>query len=183
MGELRRKVGFWSSLGRLRVSDLLTIEYLGCLIAGVVASVFLVKRTTAQTRTSLAGDVLALTPALLGVVFAALALVVALLSDSYLRQLNHEKDGILAFLSPFMIVIGIQVVTLVSAVAYRAFAALVPYEVEGVLFGAVVVLFLTSSLEVVSLARSVLMHGLARARLQQITDLDAERRRKRSAGE
>lgn len=180
MGKLRRRVGFWRSFGKLQLSQLATVELGGCLIVGIAAGVFLVKHTDLAARVAIAGDVLSLTPALLGVVFAALALVVALLSESYLRLLNEERDGILAFLSPFMVVIGIQVAAVIGAVSYRAFAKFVPPTVENWLFCALAVLFLTSALEVVALARSVIMHGLARARLQEVTDLETERDARRS---
>lgn len=181
MGKLRRRVGFWGSVGKLQLSQLATVELGGCLVVGIVAGIFLFKHTDLAARIGIAGDVLPLAAALLGVVFAALALVVALLSESYLRLLNQEKDGILAFLSPFMVVIGIQVTAVIGAVGYRAFAKFVPPTVEHSLFCALTVLFLTSTLEVVALARSVIMHGLARARLQEVTDLDTARDARRSS--
>ena len=152
------------------------------MVVGVAGSIFLVKRTDHAARIAFAGDILSLTAALVGVVFAALALVVALLSESYLRLLNSEdgEQGLLAFLSPFMLVIGMQVTTVVGAVAYRAFASLVPKGLEPWLFGALAALFLMSALEIVALARSVVMHGLARAKLREITDLAEARENRRS---
>jgi hypothetical protein len=79
-----------------------------------------------------------------------------------------------------MLVIGIQVTTVVGAVGYRAFANLLPKGLEPWLFGALAALFLMSALEVVALARSVVMHGLARAKLREITDLSDARENRRS---
>lgn len=178
MGELRRQVGFWGSLGRLRVSDLLGAEVAGGAVVGVVSSLLLVREVGLSSRRTLAADYLVLAPALLGVVFAALALVVALMSNDYLRQLRTARDGVLAFLGPFMVVIGLHVGTLLLAVAYRAFAAQIPEEAENWLFGVITTLFVISVLEVVALARSVLMHGLARSRLDEVADMETARERK-----
>lgn len=175
MGSLRREVGFWAAVGRLRLRDLLTWEIAGGAVVGAAASVLLVRNTGLASREDLAGDYLSLTPALLGVVFAALALVVALMSDSYLRLLRGTGEGVLAFLGPFMVVIGLQVGTILAVVAYRAFSGLVSLQAEHWLFGVVTALFAVSTLEVVSLARNVLMHGLARGRLEEVTNLTAER--------
>lgn len=179
MGSLRREVGFWKSVGRLHLSDLVTPEIGGGALLGAGAAVLLVGLADVKTRVVVAGDYLTLTPALLGVVFASLALVVALMSDDYLRQLNDAKGGLLDFLSPFMLVIGLQVGTLVGTVGFRAFAERMPTTAGNWAFGVVTVLFVISTLEVISLGRNVLMHGLARGRLQEITDLGSERERKR----
>lgn len=183
MGSLRREVGFWAAVGRLRLRDLLTVEIAGGAVIGSAASILLVRNTNLAARQDLAGDYLSLTPALLGVVFAALALVVALMSDAYLQQLRGTSGGVLAFLSPFMVVIGLQVGTILAVVGYRAFSGLATAQAEHWLFGVITVLFAVSTLEVVALARNVLMHGLARGRLEQVTNLSAEResRQKRSA--
>ncbi|MCK8645642.1 hypothetical protein [Mycobacterium colombiense] len=180
MGELRRRVGFLGSIGRLDFTDFATVELGGCLVAGTAAGIYLERHTALSARISIAGDVLSLTSALLGVVFAALALVVALLSETYLRMLNETRDGILAFLSPFMLALGIQVTAVVGAVLYRAFAPLLGHGLEIWLFGTLMVLFLMGVLQIVPLGRSVIMHGLARARLREVTDISTEREARRS---
>lgn len=180
MGSLRREVGFWGSVGRLRLADLATVEILGGAVLGIAGAVLMVRTLDVGSRISVAGDYLQLVSALLGIVFAGLALVVALISENYLRLLNQGPNGILGFLSPFMIAIGLQVATVLAAVAYRASALkLSGRAVESWAFGVVTVLFVVAALDVVALARSVLMHGLARARLQEVTDLQSERERKR----
>lgn len=180
MGELRRRVGFLAAVGRVDLKQMVTtIELGGALAVGTVAGIYLERHTQLPARAAIAGDVLSLTSALLGVVFAALALVVALLSETYLRLLNQERDGILAFLSPFMLAIGIEVIAVIGAVLYRAFAPLIPHGLEIWIFGALIVTFLMGALSVVALARSVIMHGLARARVQQVTDLSEKRGERR----
>jgi hypothetical protein len=182
MGELRRRVGFLASLGRLDLKQMATVELGGALVVGTAAGIYLVRHTHLQERVAIAGDILSLTSALLGVVFAALALVVGLLSETYLRLLNQERDGILAFLSPFMLATGIQVTAVIGAVFYRAFASLIPHGLEIWLFGGLMVAFLMGALAVVALARSVIMHGLARARLQEVTDINGPQRQSRRTG-
>ena len=182
MGRLRREVGFWASVGRLRVGDLWSPEIIGGVLLGVGAGVLAERYTQVDARVTIAGDFMAPAATLIGVVFAALALVVALMSDEYLRMLGSVKGGVLAFLGNFMLVIGLLVGSLLSAVVYRATAARLPTAVEQWAFGALAVLFAVSTLEVVALTRSVLMHGLARGRLLEVSDLDAQRDQRRRTG-
>jgi hypothetical protein len=51
-----------------------------------------------------------------------MALVVALISDEYLRYLDDADSGILSFLGRFVITIGTQVFAVIGAIAYRATA-------------------------------------------------------------
>lgn len=74
----------------------------GAIVIGIGGGVALLARTTVGNRTSIAGDVLIVIGPLLGVVFGAFALVIALFSDSYLRLLNEVEDGVAAFLRPFL---------------------------------------------------------------------------------
>lgn len=182
MGSLRRRVGFWGSVGRLRLSDIATVEIAGGIVLAGAAAWFLVREVSLTARISLVGDYLSLTPALLGVVFAAMALVVALMSNEYMQQLRAASGGVLAFLSPFMTVVGVQVGTLLLAVGYRAFARELTGELEHWAFGLVTALFVISCLEVVSLARTVIMHGLARSRFEEVTTQDTARPSKPASG-
>lgn len=163
--ELHRMAGFWRSVRRIPPKELLlSWEIWSGLLVGLVSSYALLVVTDVATRHEVAGDYLELTPALLGVTFAALALVVAFLSDSYLKHLDASKNGILAFLDPFMFLIGLQVGSLLLVIGYRAFAKSVPELVENIGFMLITVLFLVSTLEIISLVRSVMLHGVARAK-------------------
>jgi MFS family permease len=105
--------------------------------------------------------------ALLGIVFAAFALVIALMSDEDLRWLDDTESGVLGFLNPFMVSVGLQVGALIGSVLYRSIADHLPHTVEKWLFGAISVLFFTAALDVVALARSVLnARGGPRSRTQ-----------------
>lgn len=185
MGSLRRRVGFWNALGRQNLRSVAGLETLTALAVGISGSVWLLHVGNLEDRTILVNSYVGLAGALLGIVFAALALVVALFTTEYLRFLDEDGsgDGVIEFLSPFMIAIGLQIGVLLGAVAYGAGASHIPDKVEAWWFGTVTTLFLIAALDVIALARSVVMHGVARAKLKTlaVTDIDerrAEQRRK-----
>jgi hypothetical protein len=171
MSNLRRQFGFWRSLGRMQLSDLLAPEVFFGVVIGVGLTVLLIHVDNLNSRLGVVGDYLPIAGALLGIVFAGFALVIALFSDDYLRWLEQTDSGVAGFLSPFMVSVGLQVGTLIASVLYRATAAHLPPTAEKWFFGVVSVLFFTASLDVVALARSVLMHGVARSRGLKIRDL------------
>lgn len=179
MGRLRREFGFWRSLGRMRLSDLWTPEIVSGVVIGIGLAVALDNVATRSARLGVAGDYLPIAGALLGIVFAGFALVIALMSDDYLRELEETDSGVLGFLSPFIVSVGLQVATLIGAVLYRAIVGQLPRTTEEWFFGVISVLFFTATLDVVALARSVLMHGVARARKLKIRDLEEARNRGR----
>lgn len=183
MGELRRKYGFWGTLGSFEVRQFAAPEFvLGPLIGGGGAW-FLVTKGTETQRVELAGDYLQLVGALLGVVFAGFALVIAFLSDSYLRLLRDTSSGVVGFLRPFMFSTGLLVGTVVGTVAYRGAATLVPARLEHAAFIVLSALFVTAALDMVALARSVLMHGVARANslpTDGVKELDERRKGRRA---
>ncbi len=141
------------------------------------------------SRTALAGNFLAVVAALLGIVFAGLALVVALLSEAYLRLLRSGSNGLLGFFRPFMLAIGLQVFTVIGTVVYLAVAGQIGVaspewlrNVEPWAFGVLAVCFVASCLELVVLTRSVLLHALLRSELSGVTDLVAQKERKQASG-
>src|SRR4029079_15710257 len=87
-----------------------------------------------------------------------------MLSASYLNALRGDNPlGILPFVQPFIVVIGVQIATLISCVAYRAAAAHVGLRVEQVAFCVVSFFFVWSALEVVAIARNLLAHAITRS--------------------
>jgi hypothetical protein len=171
MSNLRRQFGFWKSLGRMQLRDLLAPEVVFGVLIGVALTVLLVHVGSRTSRAGVVGDYLPIAGALLGIVFAGFALVIALFSDDYLRWLEETDSGVIGFLSPFMVSVGLQVGTLIASVLYRATADHLPHTAEEWFFGVVSVLFFTAALDVVALARSVLMHGVARGRALKVRDL------------
>ena len=177
MARLRREFGFWSSLGRMRLSDLTAPEVVFGAVIGVALAVSLDLAGKLPERIAVAGDFLAIAGALLGIVFAGFALVITLMTDDYLRWLDETESGIVGFLSPFMVSVGLQVGALLGAVLYRATVSHLPPLAGKWCFGIISVLFFTAALDIVALARSVLMHGVARARGLKISDLQSARER------
>src|SRR5262245_53690124 len=105
----RRDFGFWKNLNELDVGEAFGLE---ALIAGIIVDVgciALLGRSNLVQRVTLAEDCLSLDEALLGVIFAAFALVVSLLSDRYLLFVQRQPNGARVFLRPFMVNIGLQV--------------------------------------------------------------------------
>lgn len=181
MNRLRLEVGFWGSVGRLKLKDLFSFEYLSSLVLGVGIAVLLSLFSTPAEREAVAGDYLVIAAALVGVVFAGMALVVALMSDAYMRLLAESDSGVTGFLSPFMLALGLQVSSVLLSVGYRAFAGLLPVLAEQIFFGVISVLFIASALEIVVLARNVFMHARLRVQHQRVTVLEHERIRRQKS--
>lgn len=168
----REKLGFWRSLRKLSGEDIFGPELLGALVIGVGGGTALLSETIATDRADIAVDFLYVIAPMLGVVFAAFALVIALFSDDYVRALNEHPDGVAAFLRPFLVTIGLQVGTVLLAVAYRSAADIVPSEVEVGAWIALCFLFVFALLDVVALGRAVLLHGITRAEEIKVRDLE-----------
>ena len=182
MAELRRRLGFWRALGHLHLRDLAAPEFAFGFLIGGGGAWYLATVTDTARRVEITSDFLSLSATLVGLVFAGFALVISLMSDRYLNLLRSTKGGVVDFLNPFMIATGLQVATVLSVVVYRAVAFLLPGHVEPWIFGALCVLFFVSVLNVVALARSVMMHGVARAASAEISDLEEKRQRNRQSG-
>ncbi len=170
----RRKIGFWRSLRKLSGEDIFGPEFLGSLLIGVGGGTALLSYTVTSDRVSIAVDFLYVVAPLLGVVFAAFALVIALFSDDYIRALSQNRDGVIAFLRPFLVTIGVQVGTILIAVAYRASATIIPSKVEVGAWLLLGFLFVFALLDVVALSRAVILHGLTRADEIEVRDLEAK---------
>lgn len=177
MGSTRRTVGFWAAVGRLRLSDLTTVETGASIILGVGFAVLMVLYRSLDDRAAVGVTYVGVAAALVAIVFAGLALVASLLSDSYLRLLDSSDSGVLGFFRPFLLAVGLQVATVIGALLYSALAATLPSPVEPWVFGIVSVAFFASCLEVVVLTRSVLMHALLRSKFAATIQAEREGRR------
>ena len=151
------------ALAATKFGKLLWPEGFVGMVVGVGGGIALLGSLTVGERVNLVGDTLAALGVLLGVVFAAFAVLIAFLSDSYLRLLNKAAGGIIVFLRPFMIAVGCQTTALLLAIAYRAAATDLESRVEVGLFLAWAFLFVFSVADVVALARNLSMHGVTRA--------------------
>jgi hypothetical protein len=155
--------------------DIFSVELAASLIIGLGGGIALLSQVGVAERVAIAADFLSVVGPLLGVVFAAFALVIALFSDEYIRVLSENSEGIAAFLRPFLVAIGVQVGTILLAVAYRAAASSVPSKVEVTIWLAVCFLFVFALLDVVALGRNVLLHGVTRAKEVEVRDLEESR--------
>ena len=171
---MERKFGFWRSLRRLSGEDIFSLELLAAILIGVGGGTGLLTKTRAGDRYDIAGDFLIVIGPLLGVVFAAFALVIALLSDSYLIALSESKDGVASFFRPFLVAIGIQVGALLLTIIYRAGLDYLPSKAEVGLFLVVCFLVVFALLDVVALARNVFAHGVTRGEEAVIRNLEEQ---------
>lgn len=164
MSELRRQVGFLGSLGSNELKDLLWPEGAVAVVFGVGGASCLVVWDTVAQRSQVVGEGLAIVGVLIGITFTAFSLLIALLSDDYIRLLEKAEDGILGFLRPFVTAIGLQITVVLLAIAYRAIAMHVTPAAEKTIFIVWSFLFVYVLADILALARNVSMHGLFRAR-------------------
>lgn len=167
--ELRKyQFGFWHNLKSSSVGQLIGIEGAAALIISPAAAFLCHKFLSVEERISLANDLLGTTTGILGVLFAAFAIVAALLSDSYSRFIQRSTGRIHGFYSPFIIVIGVAIGTIFSIISYKAFSKHLPTSWEIAFFGATTFLFSYTLLNVLALARNMFAHGVTRVLLLEI---------------
>ena len=163
MATLRRNHGFWHAFGRLRLRDVLSVEIISGVLIGAIIAYFQLAHGSQSSRTSSVNDMLTITAALLGLVFAGFSLLVAFLSGPYLKFMNQGKDGVSVFFHPFLLAIGAQVAVVLGAVTYKGIAPYIFDWLEGGLYLLLAITFSAALLDVVALARLVLMQATARA--------------------
>lgn len=144
------------------------------LTIGIVGGIALLHVTKVAERVAVAGDFLVIVGSLIGIVFAAFALVIAFLSESYLIQLERNPKGVRAFFAPFMVNVGIDVGLVIGTVAYRAAAEHFPHTFEKVYFVVLATLFVYALLNITALSRTVMAHGVTRAAFAEIQRLERE---------
>jgi len=147
----------------------------GVLIGAGVATIQMVWGNR-DARIALAGDFLSITSALLGVVFAAFALLVAFFSPGYVSLLNAIPSGVKGFLQPFLLAIGVQVALILGVVLYRSLPATVPDWVSHIGFYALSITSAAVLMDVVALARSVLIHGVLRGKQEALNSRNDNKR-------
>lgn len=164
------KIGAWRAAWRLSdlsLKRLLWPEGLPALVLGGGGAVLLVSASNAAERSHQMNSVVQLSAALLAVVFTALALMVALPSGRYLQALQRDdpdSDGMQRFLEPFLLTLGVEVAVLLLAISYPLAVGSVSAPVEHAAFYVLGFLVVYGLLDVVALARSVVRHGIGRAK-------------------
>ena len=136
--------------------------------------VWLVSVTTRADRVDIAGDYLVLLGPFIGLVLAGLTLVITLLSERYARLLAEAQDGMLTFLRPLIIALGVQVWALLGLVAYRAAADEVRERFEHVAFVALSLLFVYGVLEILAIVRNLNGHALLLSQQARTEDVEAQ---------
>ena len=164
MAEYRRQVGFLPSLSKLTIGSLLWPEGVGGLVFGGGGAIALIQVSSLKARLEVAADALVVLAPLLGVVLAGLTLVIAVSSDDYLRLLARTKKDPLAFYRPFIIAIGVEIWTMLLIIGYRAVAEDMPNTWENWGFGIVCFFIVFALLDILAIARNVLMHTLIRSK-------------------
>lgn len=164
----KRDFGFWRLVGSMRLRSFFWPEGIPAIIVGLISAYCLNRWATADARLALAGDYLVLASVLVGVVFATMALVVSLLSDSYLLFLSQGNEGFLPFMAPFVVGIGVQLLAIGGSLAYRV-AAPLKASCEPWLFTIVTVLIAYALFDIISLAKTVVAHAVTRAQYLAVT--------------
>jgi hypothetical protein len=165
------KIGILRAVGGLanyQLKDVLWPEGLPALLIGLGGSIMVVRATKLTVRLSAVGSLVGLSAALLAVVFAALAILVALPASRYLSALAATKpdespSGFQRFLNPYLVAVGTQVTILLLAVAYGLVARRIPADVEHVAFYVIGFFFVYGLLDIAGLARSLVRHGVFRS--------------------
>jgi hypothetical protein len=162
------QVGVWRAfrgLGQYRLVDAVWPEVIFGLAIGAGGAALAIQSTDTTTRVEVAAEVLTLGGVLLAVTFAALAFVVAIPSGGYLRLLGKTTDGgMRKFLDPFLVAVGAQIGLILLAIGYRIFADHVPNPVDHIAFAGLGFLVVFAILDIASLARQLVFHGVLRAR-------------------
>lgn len=166
----RDVVGFWPNLWRDRRRVFSSMEFLWAAFTAVPAGFVAHLQLGVEQRVAIAGSLLVVVAALVAVVFTTLALTISLFSDSYLRTMSETRGGVMSYLRPFVLAIGVQVGAVISTVWYLAAAMKLTPAWEGIFFGLAVGLGLWSLLFLVALMRIVVSHALLRAVQSAVDD-------------
>jgi small-conductance mechanosensitive channel len=162
------KVGVWravAGLGDYKIKHLLWPEGIPAAVIGGGGAVLVARGTDVNARHDAAGTVLPLAGGLLAVVFAALAIVVAIPTSRYLAMLYQTPNGGLKrFLDPFLFAVGTQIAIVLLALGYTLGAGAVSWQLEHAAFYVLGFLFVYGLLDIAGLARSLVRHGINRAK-------------------
>lgn len=163
--DLRKEHGFLAAVGALKLSDVFKSPefFLGVPLGLALAAAQTFWGTT-ELRVSTTGAFISVITSLIGIIFAAFAMMVAFLSPRYLSFLDQSDEGVKKFFRPFMIAIGMQCLLLFLSVFHFSLGKSLDHVTELVLFWVTSVTFSWNVLEIVALARNVMMQASVRAK-------------------
>ena len=164
MNERSRVPGFWSSVRRFR-RKLLSWDAAGAAVAAILVWCVPPDAVIGTMATDIAGAGLAVGSALVGVVVAALAVVVAFMDDEFLALMDEgmrEDGGVAGQLFPFWFVTATGVGSLLLGMILLVGGDL-PVEILRGLSAAVAALFVWTALGVLNLVAWVQATGATRA--------------------
>lgn len=176
MTSMRRDHGFLAAVGALKFRDVFaSSEFL----VGVPLGLLLAGAQTAwgstELRVTTTTAFVSIITALLGIIFAGFAMVVAFLSPKYLSFLDQSEEGVKKFFRPFMIAIGMQCILLFLAIFHMSLGLVLDHVTELVLFWITSVAFAWNVVDIVALARSVMMQASVRAKHDKLFEKSVEK--------
>jgi hypothetical protein len=171
----RGSFSFWRIVGERWSWRLFGYEGLAAAVIALAGGIPLTHLTKVGDRISTAGDFLTLISVVLGLMLAAFALIAAFMGDNYTLLLQRTgAQGVRGFFAVFMLNIGIDVGFVLAAVSYRSAASYLPHDVEKVFFVVLIFGFVYVILNIVAVTRTVMAHGVTRARLIELEEKERQ---------
>ena len=152
---MRLRWSFWRLAWQHRSDVLGGPEFIVSLFTGVVAAFLAKSELDTAARVDAVGHYLPVAAALLAIVFAAIAISVALATTRLLEEVEATERGIEGLMWPFIVGIGIQVASVVTTVSFLIVAPNVLVVIEEVWFGLSTGLMTWAVLDLVALGRQV----------------------------
>lgn len=165
MSDLRKEHGFLAAVGALRFREVFSSpEFFLGVPLGLLLAAGQTVWGTVELRVSTTSAFVSIVTALIGIIFAAFAMMVAFLSPKYLSFLDQSEEGVKKFFRPFMVAIGMQCILLFFSVFHLSLAYKLDHVTELILFWITSVTFSWNVLEIIALARNVMMQATVRAK-------------------
>lgn len=159
--------GFFASVVLFKDKVILSWDFLIAVVVGIVAWVIVSDADAARVLARLTGAGIAVSSALVGVVIAALAVIVAFLDDEFTALMDRAtKDrygGMEGQLFPFWFVTGLGILTVLVSVGTTAFGTGAPDWVARILVGVVTVLLVWTALGVFNIVSYLHATGVSKA--------------------
>lgn len=172
-----KSLGFWRSTWRLGpVRVVRSWDFLWAAALATGSSLAMVYNVEVGAQVDLAGDLVAVVAALLGVIIAGFAIVAALLGDRYTRLLQRSNTSTIGVLQHFLLIAGLMVASIIATLTFKTTAEVLIKNhhllAEQILLGVMVFLFLWSLFYTIELIKLVLGVAVTSVEYQQRLDGD-----------